>query len=70
MYIELNGYFVHVLILRSLLSLIPNLSLNAQDLAEFIIDLAEKNSDLTSFTKALADNGAEFAESFIENILR
>ena len=64
--------FVHVLILRSLLNLITTLSLTErpQDLAEFIIDLAEKNSDLTSFTKALADNGAEFAESFIENILR
>ena len=41
-----------------------------QDLAEFIIDLAEKNPDLSAFTKALADNGAEFADSFIENILR
>ena len=45
-------------------------SFTAQDLAEFIIDLAEKNSELTAFTKALADNGAEFADSFIENILR
>jgi len=45
-------------------------SLNDKDLAEFIIDLAEKNSELTAFTKALADNGAEFADSFIENILR
>ena len=53
-----------------MLNLITNLFLNAQDLAEFIIDLAEKNPDLSSFTKALADNGAEFADSFIENILR
>ena len=41
-----------------------------QDLAEFIIDLAEKNSGFTEFRKALLDNGAEFADSFIENILR
>ena len=45
-------------------------SLNDKDLAEFIIDLAGKHPDLPSFTKVLAENGAEFADSFIENILR
>jgi len=45
-------------------------SMNDKDLAEFIIDLAEKNSGFSAFKKALTDNGAEFADSFIENILR
>ncbi len=45
-------------------------SMNDKDLAEFIIDLAEKNPALDAFKKALDENGAEFADSFIENILR
>jgi len=44
--------------------------MNDKDLAEFIIDLAEKNPTTALFKKALIDNGAEFADSFIENILR
>jgi ATP-dependent RNA helicase DHX8/PRP22 len=44
--------------------------MNDKDLAEFIIDLAEKNSTLDKFKKALSSNGAEFADSFVENILR
>jgi ATP-dependent RNA helicase DHX8/PRP22 len=45
-------------------------NMNDKDLAEFIIDLAEKNSTLDKFKKALSSNGAEFADSFVENILR
>jgi len=45
-------------------------NMNDKDLAEFIIDLAEKNPTTALFKKALIDNGAEFADSFIENILR
>ena len=45
-------------------------SLNDKDLAEFIIDLAEKNGTFEKFRKALVDYGAEFSDSFIENLLR
>ena len=45
-------------------------NMNDKDLAEFIIDLAEKNPSLDGFKKALSENGAEFADSFVENILR
>lgn len=45
-------------------------NMNDKDLAEFIIDLAEKNPTLSTFKKALIENGAEFADSFMENILR
>jgi len=45
-------------------------NMNDKDLAEFIIDLAEKNPTLPTFKKALIENGAEFADSFMENILR
>ena len=45
-------------------------NMNDKDLAEFIIDLAEKNSNLDEFKKALEENGADFADSFVENILR
>ena len=45
-------------------------NMNDKDLAEFIIDLAEKNPSTSAFKKALVDNGAEFADSFIDNILR
>ena len=45
-------------------------SMNDKDLAEFIIDLAEKNKSQEKFKKALLSNGAEFADSFIENLLR
>lgn len=48
-----------------------NLGINDKDLAEFIIDLAEKNTTFESFKKALIDNGAsEFPDSFIKNLLR
>lgn len=39
-------------------------------LAEFIIDLAEKNPSLPAFKKVLIENGAEFNDSFMSNLLR
>ena len=39
-------------------------------LAEFIIHLAEKHPQIEDFKKALTDNGAEFSESFVGNLLR
>ena len=45
-------------------------NLNDKDLAEFIIDLAEKNSSFEKFKKALIEFEAEFSDSFIENLLR
>ena len=45
-------------------------SMNDKDLAEFIIDLANKNKALAKFKAALLENGAEFSDSFIENLLR
>ncbi|XP_054285604.1 ATP-dependent RNA helicase DHX8-like [Macrosteles quadrilineatus] len=44
--------------------------LNDKDLAEFIINLAEKNDTFDSFKKVLFENGAEFSDSFISNLLR
>lgn len=38
--------------------------------AEFIIDLAEKNPSLPAFKKVLLENGAEFSDSFMSNLLR
>lgn len=38
--------------------------------AEFIIDLAEKNPSLPTFKKVLLENGAEFSDSFMSNLLR
>ena len=45
-------------------------SMNDKDLAEFIIDLANKSKTLAKFKAALLENGAEFSDSFIENLLR
>ena len=45
-------------------------SMNDKDLAEFIIDLANKNKTLAKFKAALLENGAEFSDSFIDNLLR
>ncbi|KAG5672584.1 hypothetical protein PVAND_002700 [Polypedilum vanderplanki] len=47
-----------------------HLSINDKDLAEFIIHLAEQNPNLDDFRKALAQNGAEFSDSFTSNLLR
>lgn len=38
--------------------------------AEFIIDLADKNPNFDAFKKALVENGAEFSDSFMTNLLR
>ena len=45
-------------------------NLNDKDLAEFLIDLAGKNDTFEKFSQALKDNGAEFSDSFVENLLR
>ncbi|XP_075238078.1 ATP-dependent RNA helicase pea isoform X3 [Lycorma delicatula] len=47
-----------------------HLGLNDKDLAEFIINLAEKNDTFDSFKSVLIENGAEFSDSFISNLLR
>lgn len=47
-----------------------HLGLNDKDLAEFIIDLADKNPTLGSFKTALEKNGAEFDDSLVANLLR
>jgi ATP-dependent RNA helicase DHX8/PRP22 len=47
-----------------------HLGLSDKTLAEFIIHLAKENSDPKAFQKALADNGADFPESFAQNLLR
>lgn len=38
--------------------------------AEFIIDISDKNPTAEGFKKALIDNGAEFSDSFMTNLLR
>ena len=45
-------------------------SLNDKDLAEFIIDSADKNPKLDDFKRVLSENGAEFTTSFVESLLR
>ncbi|XP_050671660.1 ATP-dependent RNA helicase DHX8 [Leptidea sinapis] len=47
-----------------------HLGLNDKDLAEFIIDLSEKHPNFDEFKKALIENGAEFSDSFMSNLLR
>lgn len=47
-----------------------HLGLNDKDLAEFIIDIADKNPAFDGFKKALIENGAEFSDSFMTNLLR
>ncbi|XP_058835458.1 ATP-dependent RNA helicase DHX8 [Topomyia yanbarensis] len=47
-----------------------HLGLNDKDLAEFIIDLADKNPSLDAFKRVLGENGAEFSDSFTANLLR
>lgn len=39
-------------------------------LAEFIIDIADKNPTFDNFKRALVENGAEFSDSFMTNLLR
>lgn len=38
--------------------------------AEFIIHLSEKHNTLETFKKVLLENGAEFSDSFVSNLLR
>lgn len=45
-----------------------HLGLTDKVLAEFVIDLADKHSTVSSFNKALLENGAEFPESFVANL--
>ncbi|CAN7996933.1 unnamed protein product, partial [Ixodes pacificus] len=47
-----------------------HLGINDKDMAEFIIDLADKNNTFESFKKALEENEAEFSDSFTANLLR
>ncbi|XP_054717545.1 ATP-dependent RNA helicase DHX8-like [Uloborus diversus] len=47
-----------------------HLGINDKDLAEFIINLAGKNDTFEAFKKALLQNGAEFPDSFMSNLLR
>ena len=47
-----------------------HLNINDKDLAEFIIDLADKNSNFDSFKRSLFKNGAEFSDSLIANLFR
>lgn len=47
-----------------------HLGINDKDLAEFIIHLANKNTSQDAFKKVLLENGAEFSDSFIANLLR
>ncbi|XP_022791850.1 ATP-dependent RNA helicase DHX8-like [Stylophora pistillata] len=47
-----------------------HLGINDKDLAEFIIMLGERNTTLDKFQAALAENGAEFPDSFASNLLR
>lgn len=45
-----------------------HLGLTDKVLAEFVIDLADKHSNVGSFNKALLENGAEFPEAFVANL--
>ncbi|KAI4460487.1 hypothetical protein MML48_5g00017484 [Holotrichia oblita] len=47
-----------------------HLGMNDKDLAEFIIHLSEKHNTLKHLKKVLLENGAEFSDSFIANLLR
>ncbi|XP_029701030.1 ATP-dependent RNA helicase DHX8 isoform X2 [Takifugu rubripes] len=47
-----------------------HLGLNDKDLAEFVIHLAEKQPTFDGFKALLIQNGAEFTDSLISNLLR
>lgn len=47
-----------------------HLGISDKDLAEFIISLSEKNDTFEKFKAVLMENGAEFSDSFISNLLR
>ncbi|XP_067167931.1 ATP-dependent RNA helicase DHX8 isoform X3 [Apteryx mantelli] len=47
-----------------------HLGINDKDLAEFVINLAEKNTTFDTFKAVLLKNGAEFTDSLVSNLLR
>ncbi|CAG2163163.1 unnamed protein product [Oppiella nova] len=47
-----------------------HLGFNDKDMAEFIIKLSEKNNTFETFKEVLDQNGAQFNESFVANLLR
>ncbi|ETE65217.1 ATP-dependent RNA helicase DHX8, partial [Ophiophagus hannah] len=47
-----------------------HLGINDKDLAEFVISLAERNTNFDTFKTALVKNGAEFTDSLVSNLLR
>ena len=47
-----------------------HVGLTDRDLAEYVIALAEKHQTLEHFKSVLVENGAEFSESLIANLLR
>jgi len=47
-----------------------HLGLNDKDLAEFIIALAEKHTTFDAFKAVMLENGGEFSDSLIANLLR
>uniref|UniRef100_A0A0B7B2H2 RNA helicase n=1 Tax=Arion vulgaris TaxID=1028688 RepID=A0A0B7B2H2_9EUPU len=47
-----------------------HLGINDKDLAEYVIDLADKNSTFVGFKQALEDKDAQFSDSLIANLLR
>ena len=44
--------------------------INDKDLAEFIIEIADKHPEFDDFKNTLTKNGAEFTDSFFENLFR
>uniref|UniRef100_UPI003AAF8DA6 ATP-dependent RNA helicase DHX8-like n=1 Tax=Centroberyx gerrardi TaxID=166262 RepID=UPI003AAF8DA6 len=47
-----------------------HLGISDKDLAEFVINLAEKQPSFDGFKSLLLKNGAEFTDSLISNLLR
>ena len=47
-----------------------HMSMNDKDLAEFMISLAKKGKKLPKFKQLLKKDGADFPDSFINNIFR
>ncbi|XP_037611623.1 ATP-dependent RNA helicase DHX8-like [Sebastes umbrosus] len=47
-----------------------HLGISEKDLAEFIISLAEKHPTFEEFRAALCENGADFTDTFVANLLR
>ncbi|KRT80696.1 hypothetical protein AMK59_5381, partial [Oryctes borbonicus] len=47
-----------------------HLGMNDKDLAEFIIHLSEEHGTFEAFKRVLIENGAEFSDSFVANLLR